>query len=177
MPVLVDDGEVITDSWNIACHLEDTYPDRPSLFGGHAGRGLAWMLNQWADRALNQAIAPLVVADIANHVTDEDREYFITSREKRFGIGLDELHARRDANRKPLEQAVAILDATLATQPYLSGDAPAYGDYIVFSAFQWARVVSDYRLLAKDSPTHAWRARMLDLFDGYAAGEPGYPVD
>ncbi len=31
VPVLQDGDVVITDSWDIACHLENTYPDRPSL--------------------------------------------------------------------------------------------------------------------------------------------------
>ena len=34
VPVLVDGETVVSDSWDIACYLEDTYPDRPALFGG-----------------------------------------------------------------------------------------------------------------------------------------------
>jgi glutathione S-transferase len=37
VPVLVDGDNVISDSFKIACYLEETYPDRPSLFGGNAG--------------------------------------------------------------------------------------------------------------------------------------------
>src|SRR5665213_2304788 len=32
VPIIVDDGAVIFDSWNIAVHLETRFPDRPSLF-------------------------------------------------------------------------------------------------------------------------------------------------
>ncbi|MFC7158181.1 glutathione S-transferase N-terminal domain-containing protein, partial [Pseudidiomarina halophila] len=38
VPVLVDDDKVVTDSWHIACYLEEAYPERPSLFGGDVGR-------------------------------------------------------------------------------------------------------------------------------------------
>jgi glutathione S-transferase len=38
VPVLVDGETVVADSWRIANYLEDDYPDRPSLFGGDAGR-------------------------------------------------------------------------------------------------------------------------------------------
>ena len=38
---------------------------------------------------------------------------------------------------------------TLKTQPYLGGEKPNYADYIVFGAFQWARVVSPFKLLAE----------------------------
>ena len=40
VPVIVDgnkDGKWINDSWAIAKYLEETYPDRPSLFGGPQG--------------------------------------------------------------------------------------------------------------------------------------------
>ena len=41
VPVLVDGDEIVSDSWAIACYLEQTYPDRPSLFGGPAGQALS----------------------------------------------------------------------------------------------------------------------------------------
>jgi len=41
VPILVDGDKVICDSWSIAEHLEDTFADRASLFGGDTGRGLA----------------------------------------------------------------------------------------------------------------------------------------
>jgi len=63
---------------------------------------------------------------------------------------------------------------TLKTQAYLGGDAPNYADYIVFGPFQWARVVSSFKLLAEDDPVHAWRERLLDAFDGMARKSPGY---
>src|SRR5271155_2401974 len=56
VPILGDDDRVVHDSWNIACYLEDRFPDRPSLFGGEAGRGLARLVNNWAAEALGPAI-------------------------------------------------------------------------------------------------------------------------
>ena len=37
VPVLVDGGRVVNDSWNIACYLDEAYPDRPKLMEGCAG--------------------------------------------------------------------------------------------------------------------------------------------
>ena len=34
VPVLLDGETAVVDSWTIANYLEDTYPDRPLLFGG-----------------------------------------------------------------------------------------------------------------------------------------------
>src|ERR1044071_2431378 len=48
VPVLVDDGHVVADSWQIAVSLEDTYPDRPPLFGGEGGRAVSRFVNSWA---------------------------------------------------------------------------------------------------------------------------------
>jgi glutathione S-transferase len=46
----------------------------------------------------------------------------------------------------------------------------------VFGGFQWARIVSPFRLLAEDDPVFAWRDKLLDAFDGLARATPGYPV-
>ena len=51
-----------------------------------------------------------------------------------------------------------------------------YADYIVFGPFQWARVVSPFKLLAEEDPIHAWREKLLDAFDGMARKSPGYQV-
>ena len=39
-------------------------------------------------------------------------------------------------------------------------------------AFMWARIVSPLALLEADDPVHAWRERMLDLFDGMGRRAP-----
>jgi len=41
VPVLVDGERWIADSWQIANYLEDTYPERATLFGGPVGRALS----------------------------------------------------------------------------------------------------------------------------------------
>ena len=49
VPVIRDGDRVVQDSWAIAEYLEDSYPDRPSLFGGATGRAHARFINAWAD--------------------------------------------------------------------------------------------------------------------------------
>jgi hypothetical protein len=46
----------------------------------------------------------------------------------------------------------------------------------VFGAFQWARIVSPFKLLKEDDPVHAWREKLLDAFDGMARKTPGHAV-
>jgi glutathione S-transferase len=176
VPVLVDDDRVVSDSWAIAVYLEETYPDRPSLFGGPAGQALARFVNAWADAVQLAGMVRLLVTDILAHLAEQDRAYFRTSREQRFGLPLEQVSADREARLPALRQAFDPLRLTLRAQPYLCGAAPAYADYIVFGGFQWARCISPFRLLEPDDPVAQWRERMLACFDGLAAKAPGYPV-
>ncbi|MGF7128728.1 glutathione S-transferase [Paraburkholderia sp. EB58] len=61
---------------------------------------------------------------------------------------------------------------TLKKQTFLTGDAPSYADYCVFGMFMWSRCVSDIAIVEPDDPIHAWRERLLDLFDGFARKAP-----
>ena len=176
VPVLLDGENSVANSWAIANYLEDRYPDRPSLFGGDGGRAMGRMINWWGDIAVVGGMFPLIVADIPAHLKPVDAAYFRASREARFGKPLEEVVAGRDKAVEGFRRALDPMRLTLKTQPFLGGDAPNYADYIVFGAFQWARVVSPFKLLAADDPVHAWREKLLDAFDGVARKSPGYPV-
>jgi glutathione S-transferase len=176
VPVLIDGETSVADSWAIANYLEDAYPDRPSLFGGTGGRALSRMMNWWGDIAVIGGMFPLIVADIPAQLKPVDAAYFRQSREARFGKPLEEVAAVREKSVENFRRALEPMRLTLKTQDYLGGDAPNYADYIVFGPFQWARVVSPFKLLAADDPVHAWRERLLDAFGGMARKSPGYPV-
>jgi glutathione S-transferase len=176
VPVLIDGETSIADSWAIANYLEDAYPDRPSLFGGAGGRAMGRMMNWWGDIAVIGGMFPLIVADIPSHLKPVDAAYFRQTREARFGKPLEEVVAGREKSVEGFRRALDPMRLTLKTQGYLGGEKPNYADYIVFGPFQWARVVSPFRLLAEDDPVHAWRERLLDAFDGMARKSPGYPV-
>ncbi|MCA1456171.1 glutathione S-transferase family protein [Bradyrhizobium sp. BRP22] len=176
VPVLLDGDTTVTDSWAIANYLEDTYPDRPSLFGGEGGRAMGRMLNWWGDVTVIGGIFPLIVADIPAHLAPDDVAYFRKTREARLGKPLEEVAATRDRAVEGFRKSLDPLRLTLKTQPYLGGDRPNYADYIVFGGFQWARVVSPFKLLVESDPVYAWRERLLDAFDGMARKSPGYEV-
>jgi glutathione S-transferase len=176
VPVLIDHKTSVADSLTIANYLEDNYADRPSLFGGEGGRAMGRMLNWWGDIAVIGGIFPLIVADIPGHLKPVDAVYFRRTREARFGKPLEEVVAGRDKSVENFRRGLEPLRQTLKTQAYLGGAAPNYADYIVFGGFQWARVVSPFKLLAADDAVYAWRERLLDAFDGMARKSPGYPV-
>jgi glutathione S-transferase len=176
VPVLIDGEISVADSWAIANYLEDNYPDRPSLFGGEGGRAMGRMLNWWGDVTVVGGMFPLIVADIPGHLMPVDAAYFRTSREARFGKPLEQVVAGRDKSVEGFRKSLDPMRLTLRTQLYLGGEKPNYADYIMFGAFQWARVVSPFKLLAENDPVHAWRERLLDAFDGMARNSPGYEV-
>ncbi len=136
VPIIEDDGQVVHDSWSIACHLEDRYPDRPTLFGGAAGRGAARLVNIWSDTVLGRAMRPQIYADFIRCIDPGDRAYFRSSREAQLGMTLEQYSADRDAALPQLLETCAPLERTLSEQTFLAGDAPAYVDYVIFSVFQ-----------------------------------------
>ncbi len=176
VPVLRDGDAVVADSWAIAEYLEETYADAPSLFGGETGHGLARFLNAWTDRTLHLALIRLVIADILAHVDPADRDYFIESRSARFGKPPAQVQTRSEDDLELFANAVGGVRAALDGQDFLSGAAPAYGDYIVFGAFAWARGISDFPLLAAGDPVRAWRDRLLDMYGGMPRSVPGYDI-
>jgi len=176
VPVLLDGEKPIVDSWVIANYLEDAYPDRPSLFGGEGGRAVGRMLNWWGDVTVVGGIFPLIVADIPGHLKPVDAAYFRKSREARLGKPLEEVTANRDEAVEGFRKSLDPLRLTLRSQSFLGGATPNYADYIVFGPFQWARVVSPFRLLEEGDPVYSWRERLLDAFDGMARQSPGHEV-
>lgn len=176
VPVLIDGEHTVSDSWAIANYLEDTYPDRPSLFGGEGGRAMGRMINWWGDTVVIGGMFPFIVADIHGHLRPVDQAYFRQTREARFGKTLEEVASTRDKGVEAFRKSLDPMRLTLKTQPFLGGTAPNYADYIVFGGFQWARAISPFQLLASDDLVYAWREKMLDSFGGMARNSPGYQV-
>ncbi len=172
VPVLVDDTRAVADSWAIAEYLEDSYPDRPSLFEGPGGRAHARFINAWADQVMMPLISRMVVRDVWSALAPQDQEYFRTSRESRFGRPLEDVVADREVTREAFSQALAPVRTVLRAQDWLGGEGPSYADYIVFGGLQWARCISRFELLDAADPLSGWRARVLDLFGGVAAAAP-----
>jgi glutathione S-transferase len=173
VPVLVDGDRWIADSWTIAAYLEDTYPERPSLFGGAAGRALSRFHSTFAD-TLVSSIFRFIALDILRHLHDKDCAYFRSSREERVGMTLETFIADRDARVSAFRESLAPLRLAIKTQPFLGGDGPLYADYAVFGPFQWARCTSPFALLAANDPIRLWRDRLLDAFNGLARAAPAY---
>jgi glutathione S-transferase len=169
VPVIVDGERTIADSWAIASYLEERYPDRPSLFGGVAGQAHMRFINGWADAILQPGIARLIVLDILQILRPEDQSYFRLSRERAFGMKLEEVVKGREQAVEEFRKMLSPIRMVLRGQPWLGGEAPDYADYTVLGSFMWPLCASRFTLLDTDDPVAEWRARGLALFDGLGA--------
>ena len=168
VPVIEDNGRFIGDSWQIANYLEGAYPDRPSLFGGRTGHAFSLFVQNWVIDVVHRSVIELVLLDIHDQLDESDKAYFRSSRERRFGRALEVVQAGREEGIANFRKQLQPLRQVVALQPFLSGDASLYPDYLALAPLQWARVVSSFQLLVEDDPVAQWFERGLDLFDGDA---------
>lgn len=172
VPVLVDGETIVSDSWDIARYLESAYSDRPTLFGGPAGEGLALFAKFWCEQTLNRTILRIILPDLFISLHEKDKAYFRESREARFGTTLEKYALSAEKGVPLFRETLSPMRAAVQRQPYLAGAQPSFADYTVFGSFQWARAVSPAVLVEAGDPVFAWRERLLDAFGGFARSAP-----
>jgi glutathione S-transferase len=170
VPVVVDSTRVVSDSWKIACYLDEAYPDRPALMQGEQGRSFARLMNSWADTIIGRPLVRSLYLDIHNSLhPDADAREFRRRREERNGATLETLHAGRAKDFAELNKAMLPLNDLLRGQPFIAGQAPAYVDYIVFGTLQMPYRLDNIEPLAQEQDAVIrWRNDMRRLFNGLA---------
>lgn len=166
VPVILDGDRVVADSWTIAEYLEDRWPERPTLFGGPAGRAHARFLNAWADQVLMPGLVRLVLRDVWTCLDPRDRDYFRRSREQRLGMTLEQVQEGREERVDAFRALLAPMRTVLRVQPFLGGEEPSYADHIVAGTLQWPRCTSRFEVLAPDDAVAGWLERVLGLYGG-----------
>ncbi|WP_340159794.1 glutathione S-transferase family protein [uncultured Hoeflea sp.] len=172
VPVIRDGSQVLSDSFLIAAYLDETYPDKPSLFGGEGGQAMARFVEAWSQSTLHAALNVIALQEIHDGLAPEDQAYFVPSREARLGKTFAEVAALRDAEIEGFSAKLTPLRVMLKSQPWIGGSSPLFADYIVFGALQWVRLVSTARLLEEGDPVTDWFERCLDLHDGLGRSAP-----
>lgn len=165
VPVIVDGARVVGDSWRIAEYLDATYPDRP-LFESEQAKSYCRWIHHWTERVLHPLIVPLILEDVLRGLHPKDVDYFVRTREEAYGKPIGEICDRSADALARLTAATSFVRRTLRDSQFLAGEAPAYGDYVLFGALQWARCCSPYELIQDGDPMALWFDRMLDLYDG-----------
>lgn len=173
VPVVLDGGTVVRDSWDIALYLDEKLPDAPPLFANDGERQYARFIHHWVLTQLHLPVFRTIAADIWDRLDPADQPYFRGSREKRLGgAKLESVRDNQAATLQGLRTGLAPLRSVLEQQPFLGGETPAYTDYIVFGAFQWARVISPVAMLESRDVVLRWLDRCLDLHGGLGRAEP-----
>jgi glutathione S-transferase len=176
VPVIVDGKRAVYDSWEIALYLDEAYPSRPGLFEGAESRALTHFFSHWTVRTVHVPLLRVILLDLFGQIHEKDKAYFRESREKRFGMPLEQAGGETKKWLAEFRGALEPVRPVLVQNQFVSGKGPGFADYILFGPFQWARCVSPMRLLEPDDPVYAWRERMLDLWDGYGRQAKGFPV-
>jgi glutathione S-transferase len=176
VPVLVDGLRTVSDSWRIALYLDEAYPERPLLVDSEQARGAIFVFKQWSERNIHPAVFQVIILDLFAHIHEMDKAYFRESREKRFGTNLEAYGSDRAGALTKLQKALEPVRPVLIEQLFIGGRTPSFADYILFGAFQWARVMSPTRLLEPDDPVYIWRERMLEIHGGIARRVPSFSV-
>ncbi len=166
VPVIVDGKKIVSDSWDIAVYLDSKYPESPSLFGNQTEESIARFVAAWVDSQIHPLVGRCVVADIMNVIEPKDQPYFKKSREKRFGMRLEEIVSKRQEAKDQLKLVLYPARKTLENCDFLAGTAPKFVDYALFGAFMWARITSPFQLLEETDPLNKWLENMLNLYDG-----------
>ena len=171
VPIIRDGETVVFDSMKIAEYLERRYPDSPSLFGGEAGLAFARFFNSWADRQLIGTLFPSLMLENVQKLEADDAAHVRGTIERIAKSSLEELAAGKERAIQAFNRLLDPVRSVLRAQRFVSGSVPRYPDHILFSVFQWPRIVSPTPIIANDDPLQGWFDRMLDLFDGMGRKE------
>lgn len=166
VPVLKDGNRVVTDSFEIMQYLDNAYPEAPVL-GEGACYQRALFLKLFVERSVSPAIFRIIAMDLLKVIDPADRAYFRKTREARFGARLEEVH-QPEQGRRQLKQILAPLRDQLRAAPFIDGEKPSGGDYLLFGTLMWPYVVSLEALVEQGDPVEQWFERMLEIHDGVA---------
>lgn len=166
VPILRDGDRLVRDSFEIAVYLDETYPDRPTLFGGEGGKALSRFVESFSQMIVHMPVTRMAIMHIHDMLDENDQHYFRQSRLERLGKPIEDVAVEGEAERAAFAGKLEPVRRTLHFQPFLGGDAPLFADYILFGALQWMRVTAGPLPLPQDDSVLQWFERCLDLHDG-----------
>eukprot|EP01113_Clastostelium_recurvatum_P008319 TRINITY_DN13914_c0_g1_i2.p1 TRINITY_DN13914_c0_g1~~TRINITY_DN13914_c0_g1_i2.p1 ORF type:complete len:246 (-),score=47.68 TRINITY_DN13914_c0_g1_i2:43-780(-) len=149
VPVLVEQGKIVADSWDIAMHLENTHPQK-KIFPHQGSKEAAMLFSNSSAFRLHRAIFPLVAPYAFEAVVDEDKDVMREKVSGRLSESLEQLQQREGALYEAYRQELAGLDRALGqmkeTQskgraalpsPFLLGESFSYCDALLFATIRW----------------------------------------
>jgi glutathione S-transferase len=166
LPVIVDDGKWVLDSWLIAEYLDERYPERPPLFSGASMKLLTKFLEGWLWTTAIRPWFGCYIKDYRDLSLPQDHEYVTRSRENMLGRKLEEVVVGREDRLPLVPPSLEPLRQLLRESEWLGGTQPNYADYRALSVFLWTASIATTPPLTADDPLRDWLDRGFDLYGG-----------
>lgn len=167
LPVIVDDGKWVLDSWLIAEYLDERYPDRPALFEGDGMKVLTKFLEGWLWTTAVRPWFACYIKDYRDLSLPQDHEYVTHSRQAFLGgRKLEEVQAGREDRLPQVPPTLEPFRQLLRESKWLGGDKPNYADYRALAIFLWTASIATTPPLTEDDPLRDWLDRGFDLYGG-----------
>jgi len=141
------------------------------LFGGRGRARADAVCANWTETVLQLGLVRLVVLDIYKHIGRRIRPISANRARSGSATTLEDVVKNREA-RLPAVRAASTRCAHRRAQNFVSGKEPAYADYIVFGAFQWARRSGFLRSWRRTIPVRAGAAACSIFMTGSRAARP-----
>lgn len=126
-PALVDGDARFGDSASIVRHLDAVKPGKMIFRAEDEALDLVAM-----ERELGTRVGKVIAPWFVERICPEDRDYFRTSREARFGMSFAELAAHRSALELDLAFTIGRLASGLERTAFFSGAEPGFTDAVVY---------------------------------------------
>ncbi|KAI4527143.1 hypothetical protein K525DRAFT_187462 [Schizophyllum commune Loenen D] len=145
VPTILDSltNRYISDAHQIARYLDETYPDRRTLFP----HGTVGLQNAFVGEFINKVVFPsfpIALEGCYAVMPERTQVYFRETREKMFGKTLEEIWGDTAAVekgwvdvKKGLDWLEGILQENGDDKLFLLGDTPVEADLAIASMFQW----------------------------------------
>ncbi|KIJ39884.1 hypothetical protein M422DRAFT_257200 [Sphaerobolus stellatus SS14] len=152
LPAILDESGpepvLIIDSLKIAEYLDEKFPERPVI--PKKGKALEYAFEGFFGKTLGSSLLRPLLPFAADIQDEKGKPYFKNTREKWFGMKLEEFSPEgsvRDAQWKELEKAydkvAAVLDKNGPGVDFVAGGPePTRADFILASFFIWIKSVA-----------------------------------
>ncbi len=159
VPVTELGADRIGDSFDLALKLEESHPDRPTLFAGPGGVALTRFVGAHMAHVMGK-IARVIAVDICAALDRETQTYFRASREKMLGGRLEEVAADRAGGVAAVKDALKPLRIMLRGQPFIGGEDPLFADFLFAGVVQWTKIVGTVDFLEGEQAIADWFGRI-----------------
>ena len=168
VPVIIDDGHWVKDSWAIAEYLDEKYPGRPILCEGPSMKVLTKFIDQWLWATAIRPWFSCYILDYHDLSLPQDHAYVRESRQTMFlqGRRLEDVQVGREERLPLVPPTLQPVRDLLKDTKWLGGDTPNYADYRALAVFLWTASVAKIPPLHDDDPLRDYIDRGFDLFGG-----------